>query len=390
MTLQESEEQYFFHTYNRLPVEIDHGDGVYLYAKDGKKYLDLFGGLAVNALGYGHPGILNAISEQCKKYIHLSNYYLQEPQIRLAELLVKYSGYRKVFFANSGTEAIEGAVKIVRKWGKINGKPDIVSFNGAFHGRTYGALSLMDRHKYRNGYEPFLDNCVSVPMNDVASLRNAINEKSSSVFLEFVQGAGIVSPAESFIDELKKLKERFGFLLVADEIQSGMGRTGKLFAFEHFSIIPDIVVVAKAIGGGFPLGAILGNSKVADVFEAGDHGSTFGGNPVACAAGIVVMDELMNGGIMKNAGTAGSILRSHLADLQREFPEIIKDVRGYGLMLGMELYCKCEPISAALLKRGILLNYSNENAFRFIPPLIINQEHIQFAIEQLRDVFRSM
>ncbi|MBI4810335.1 MAG: aminotransferase class III-fold pyridoxal phosphate-dependent enzyme [Ignavibacteriales bacterium] len=369
MTLKEFEAEYFFHSYQRLPIEITHGERVYLFTKDGMKYLDMFGGLAVNALGYGNPKILEAITEQSKKFIHLSNFYLQEPQIRLAELLVRHSGYWKVFFSNSGTEAIEGAIKIARKWGKSKGKSEIISFTKGFHGRTLGA-----------------------PYNDIYSLKSSVSEKTTAIVLEFIQGeAGIIQSSQEFVSELKRLKDKFDFLIIADEIQSGLGRTGKLFSFQHYkNISPDIVVVAKALGGGLPLGAILGNSSVAGVIQPGDHGSTFGGNPVACAAGVVVLNEIVEGGIMKNAEQMGSILKSELTKLKSEFPSLIKDVRGMGLMLGLELSRECDSIVTSLRERGVLINCTNKNILRFLPPLIINQDHIRFAIDQLRIVFKSL
>jgi predicted acetylornithine/succinylornithine family transaminase len=391
MPLQERERKNLFHTYNRIPLEIDRGNEVYLYTKDGKRYLDFFGGLAVNALGYGHPKILKAIQEQVSKYIHLSNYYLQEPQILLAEQLVKHTGYQKVFFSNSGTEAIEGAIKIARKWGTNDRKSEIISFTNAFHGRTLGALSLMDREKYRAGFEPLLDNCRVIKYNDTVELNNTINRNTSAVILEFIQGeGGIISASVDFISSIKSLREKFGFIIIADEIQSGFGRTGKLFGFQHYGIEPDIVVVAKALGGGLPLGAILGNAKTCDVLNPGMHGSTFGGNPVACAAGFVVLNEIINGGVMLNAEAMGKIISSDFMRLREIFPSIVKDVRGRGLMLGMELHFEGEKIVNALRDRNVLINCTNGNVLRFLPPLIINESHAQELIKQLEEVFSSL
>lgn len=385
------EAQYFFHTYKRIPLEIDRGEGVYLFTSDGKRYLDMFAGLAVNALGYAHPRIIEAIGRQSRKYIHLSNYYLQEPQIRLAELLVKYSGYPKVFFGNSGTEAIEGAVKIARRWGSKKGKSEIISFTNAFHGRTMGALSMMDRPKYREGYEPFLENFRIVKFNDTAALRKIVDSKTLAIVLEFIQGEGGIYPVTAgFADELEELRKRFGFLLIADEIQSGIGRTGKLFGFQHYHVSPDIVVVAKPLGGGLPLGAILGSTAVADVLEPGVHGTTFGGNPVACAAGIVVLEEMFEHGVMNKAAEMGKILTARLLELKKEFPGIVKEVRGFGLMVGMELTRECETIVADLRERGVLLNCTNQNVLRFLPPLIIETVHIDETVGHLREIFRKI
>jgi acetylornithine aminotransferase len=390
MSIQERESTYLFHTYKRLPLEIDRGEGVYLYTNEGKKYLDMFGGLAVNALGYGHPKVLEAIQVQSRKYIHLSNYFLQEPQMALAELLIKHSGFKKLFFSNSGTESIEGAIKLARKWGSTRGKTDIYSFSNAFHGRTFGALSLMDKPKYRDGYEPFLPNCHVIEFNDVAALRKTVNEKTAAVLLEFIQGeGGITLASRELVDELRTLQQKYDFLIIADEIQAGIGRTGTFFGFQHFNVQPDIVTVAKPLGGGLPLGAIIGNSRVAEVFEPGVHGTTFGGNPVACAAGVVVLQELMNNGVMKNAEAMGNILMKKLQELGKEFPALVKEVRGYGLMIGVELHRDGEQITKQLRDNGVLVNCTNVNVLRFLPPLIINESHITEAITQLRTVFKE-
>jgi acetylornithine/N-succinyldiaminopimelate aminotransferase len=391
MNTLDREAAYFFHTYKRLPLEIERGEGVYLFAKDGTRYLDMFSGLAVNALGYNHPKIVQAIQEQSRKYIHLSNYYLQEPQLKLAEILVKYSGYKKVFFCNSGTEAVEGAIKIARKWGMRNNKKEIVSFTNAFHGRTMGALSMMDRQKYREGYEPFLEHFRIVKFNDAGELRKAINEKTLAIVLEFIQGEGGIRPVSTeCVEEVRRLKKEFGFLLIADEIQAGIGRTGKLFGFQHYDIQPDIVVVAKPIGGGLPLGAILGNQTVADVLEPGVHGTTFGGNPVACAAGIVVLEEIMTNGVMKNAETMGNLFKKRLLELQKEFPKLVNEVRGYGLMLGMELTIEGESFVTAMRERKVLINCTDQTVLRFLPPLIINEQHITETVTALREVLQSI
>ncbi len=390
MKALEREASYFFHTYKRIPLEIDWGEGMYLFSKDGRRYLDMFSGLAVNALGYGHPGLLNAIEEQSRKYIHLSNYYLQEPQLQLAELLVKYSGFPKVFFCNSGTEAIEGAIKLARKWGTKNKKKEIISFSNAFHGRTMGALSMMDRPKYREGYEPFLEHFKVVEFNDAHELRMAVTSSTLAVVLEFIQGEGGIYPVTSdFVDELRNLKKKFGFLVVADEIQCGVGRTGKLFGFQHFNIQPDIVVTAKPLGGGLPLGAILGNAAVAEILQPGVHGTTFGGNPVACAAGVVVLREIMEEDVMKNAAKMGELLKKKLLEIQKEFPSVVKEVRGYGLMLGMDLTREGETIVSALRDEGVLLNCTNQTVLRFLPPLIVQKEHIDICTDKLRKVLSS-
>ncbi|MBA4312454.1 MAG: aspartate aminotransferase family protein [Chlorobiaceae bacterium] len=382
---------YFFATYNRFPIHIDYGDGVYLFDIEGKKYLDFFGGLAVNSLGYNDADIRRAITDQIDKYIHLSNYFIQEPQQQLAKLLATHTGYKKVFFTNSGTEAIEGAIKITRKWGIPSGKSEIIAFSNSFHGRTLGALSLMDRNKYRDGFGPFLPNCKIIPFNDPIVLEKTIDENTAAVFLEFLQGeSGIIPATEKFIVTLKQLQNKYKFLIVADEIQSGIGRTGKLFFFEHFDINPDIVVVAKALGGGLPLGAILGNNSVADILTPGTHGSTFGGNPVACAAGVAVLNKIINERIMENAERIGKYLFHHLHELQKKYPAIIKYVRGTGCMIGIELDRECTSIVTTMREQGILINCTNTNVIRLLPPLIIKEEHVDHFIKELKQILSSL
>ena len=391
MTTTERERDSFFHTYKRLPLDIDRGEGVYLFDRSGKRYLDLFGGLAVNALGYAHPGVVTAIHEQSKRFIHLSNYFVTDTALELAELLRKHTGFRKVFFSNSGTEGIEGAIKIARLWGSTRRKTEIISFTNAFHGRTYGALSMMDRVKYKSGFEPFLDNFTILPFNDPGALVSKAGDGTLAVFLEFVQGEGGIVPAsKEFVAAIAELRRRHGFLLVADEIQSGIGRTGRPFAFSHYDISPDIAVVAKPLGGGLPIGAILGSGTVADVLDIGQHGTTFGGNPVSCAAGVVVMREIFEGGLMRNADVAGAHFMKGLGKLRKEFPSLVRDVRGLGLMLGMELTRPCDTIVAEMLRAGVLANCTNQNVIRIIPPLIITTAQIDEALALMRGVLAKV
>ena len=387
-TLFQKEEKVFFRTYKRLSLDIERGDGCYLYARDGKRYLDFFGGLAVNALGYNHPRVNKAIQDQLQKYIHLSNFYVQEPQVQLAERLIALTGFKRVFLSNSGTEAIEGAIKLARKWGKKNDKTQLLGFTNSFHGRTMGALSLTEREKYREGYEPFLPNVSHIKYDDVAELRSAVNNETLAVVLEFIQGeGGIYLVSREFASALAELRDRFGFLIVADEIQSGMGRTGKFFGFEQFGVKPDIAVIAKAIGGGLPLGAFLGNERVADVLSYGAHGTTFGGNPVACAAGLAVLQEVIDNGLMKRAAEIVDYLKEGFLGLQKSFPALIKEVRGFGCMLGIELTREGQPIVDELQNRGFLVNCTNTSVLRFLPPYIVTREQCDSVIHELRHIF---
>ncbi|MCU0453997.1 MAG: acetylornithine/succinylornithine family transaminase [Bacteroidetes bacterium] len=389
-TLAEREHAHFFHTYKRLAVEIERGEGAYLYDRSGKRYLDFFGGLAVNALGYGHPGVLKAIHDQSSKYLHLSNFFLQEPQIRLAERLLAATGFQRVFLCNSGTEALEGAVKLARKWGHGRGKAIIVGMSNAFHGRTFAALSLMDKPKYRDGYAPFLPHSASMAFNDIDAATKVINAETLAVVLECIQGEGGIFPvAPAFARTLNELREEFGFLIIADEIQSGVGRTGKFFGFEHVGLQPDVVLVAKAIGGGLPLGAVLGNDRVAESFTYGVHGTTFGGNPVACAAGNAVLDEVVDGGLMQNAARIGEELHAVGDRLRREFPKMVKETRGFGCMIGIDLHMPSQPYVDALMSRGILVNSTHETVLRLLPPLTITTEHCGQFEHELRALLKA-
>ena len=389
MDILDSEANLFFKTYKRLPLVIERGEGCYLFSKDGDKYLDMFAGLAVNALGYGHPGVIAAIDKQARKYTHLSNYFVQEPQVELAECLLRHSKFQKIFFTNSGTEATEGAIKLARKWGKTNNKTKIFGMTNGFSGRSMGSLSIMDKEKYREGYGPFLENCGHVSFNDVDDLQAKVDDTTAAVFLEFIQGeGGIVPVSQEFVSALTSLRKQFGFLIVADEIQSGIMRTGKFFAYEHFDFHPDIVTIAKPIGGGLPLGAILGNDAVACVWTYGVHGTTFGGNPVACAAGKVVIDTLTTEAMQRQMNEASAYLHQQLATLKSKFA-IIKEIRGTGFMIGVDLTTDSAPIVDEMLARGVLVNSTAKTVVRILPPLITGKKEIDTLVEIFGQVLEA-
>lgn len=389
MSLLDNEAQLFFKTYKRLALDVDRGDGCYLYTKDGRKYLDMFSGLAVNALGYNHPGIIAAIEKQIRKYIHLSNFFVQGPQVDLAERLLRLAKFQKIFFTNSGTEAIEGTIKLVRKWGKAKNKTTIFGMSNGFSGRTMGSLSIMDKEKYREGYGPFLENCGHVEFNNVGDLKTKIDDATAAVFLEFVQGEGGVVPVSAeFVTALQALREKHGFLIVADEIQSGIFRTGRLFAFQHYNFTPDIVTIAKPIGGGLPLGAILGNEKVAEVWTHGVHGTTFGGNPVACAAGIAVIDALTTEEMVRHIEEASDYLFARLQSLKQRF-SIIKEVRGFGFMVGVELTVESGPLVDAMLDDGVLVNSTAGNVVRILPPLVAGKKEIDLLLTTFESTLKK-
>lgn len=387
--LSKQEEKDFFHTYKRLGIVIERGEGCYLYSSSGEKILDMFGGLAVNVLGYGHKKMNNAIKEQVDKYIHISNLFYQEKQIALAEKIKQLSGAEKVFFCNSGTEAAEAAIKLVRKYFLGKDKTTLVSFTGSFHGRTMGALSLTARKKYREQFLPLLPGVKHLEYNSVSELESGIDENTAAVFIECLQGEGGVNPAQpEFINKLNELKERYGFLIAADEIQSGVGRTGTFNAFTQFGLDADIIIMAKGIGGGLPLGAIAGNRRVAEVFTYGEHGSTFGGNPVAAASGLVVMEEL-EGGLMQSNKTMGELLLNKLNSIKNKYPGKIKDIRGMGLMTGAELFFPGEKVVNELMKHNVLVNCTNENVIRLLPPYIIGEKEIDLFCDNFEKVLKD-
>lgn len=385
--LIEREHAVVFQTYRRIPVAIDHASGMHIVDVDGKTYLDMLGGFAVNALGHSHPRIIEAIEKQMRCYMHVSNVFYQEPQVRLAEQLVATTGYPRVFFCNSGAEATEGAMKLARRYGHTNARYDIIGFSGGFHGRTYGSLSIMDKALYKDGMGPFLPNTIVLPFNDVDAIASRVDETTCAVMLEFIQGeGGVVEANEEFITALFKLKEKYGFLIIADEVQCGMGRTGDFFAFERHGVRPDIVTIAKALGGGLPLGAILATDEVALLFERGMHGTTYGGNPVACVAGSVVMDEVISG-LMLHVREVGNYLHSVLIEIQRSFPEVVRSVRGRGCMQGLVLTLDAAPFVSELLEHGVIANATAGNVMRFLPPFIITRAQVDILAVALHRVF---
>lgn len=388
LQLLDREKKYFLNSYSRIPLEITHGKGAYLYTSDGEKYIDFFAGLGVNALGHSHPKIIKAVKDQNERFAHLSNYYITDIQIEFAKLLLKHSGMERIFLTNSGTEAVEAALKLLRK--KYGQDRKIFSLTNSFHGRTYGALSLTAREKYRKSFKPLLPGIYQLKFNNLDDLRQNIDETTAAIFLEFIQGEGginLISP--EYINLLKDLRDKYDFAVVADEIQSGIGRTGKGFAFEHFKITPDIIVSAKAIGGGFPLGALLTSGDYADVFIPGDHGTTFGGNPVACAAGKVVLDEIFENDLVSFVANYGEYLIQKLNEFKELNPDKIKEIRGKGFMIGIEISGSGKDIVDQMRERNILINSTNENTIRLLPPLITTKTEIDIFLESFEKVIED-
>ena len=387
---QETEQRLFFHNYARLPIAVTHGEGVWLVSDDGTRYLDMIAGIGVNALGYGDKRLAEAISTQAAKLIHASNLFMMQPQFTLAEKLLELSGLSKVFFANSGTEAIEAAIKIARKWAGQFGNPqkkEVLSLSNCFHGRTYGAMSLTAKPKYVDGFEPLLDGTGMINFNDISDLEEKVSENTAAVFVEVVQGeGGIHRISQQFIDRLKELRQQYNFLIVADDIQAGCGRTGTFFSYTQVNAEPDLVCLAKPLGGGLPLSAVIGSEKVADVLSYGNHGTTFGGNPVACAAGIAMIKAIEEDNLMENAATIGKYINDEIEKLAAKHPQIL-EIRQYGLMIGITVDKEAKYYAGKALLKHVLVNATSVNVIRLLPPLTISREEAQHCIATLDEIF---
>jgi len=383
---------YLMHTYNRFPVAIRKGRGMKVWDTDGKEYLDFLGGVAVNCLGHCHPKVVVAIQKQAQRLIHISNYFHIESQTKLAKVLVDNSFANKVFFCNSGAEANEAAIKLARRYFKElvgQNKFEIITALNSFHGRTLGTLSATGQEKFKIGFDPLVPGFKHVEYNDVRAIENAITNNTCAVMLEPVQGeSGVKIPDEDYLREVRKLCDKHGILLVLDEVQTGMGRTGKLFAYENSGIVPDIMTLAKGLAGGFPIGATLASDKVAAAFEPGTHGSTFGGNPLACNAALATLDVLIEDDfILDQCRRMGTYFKKRLEELQKEFPSVIAEVRGMGLLVGIELTRDGAPLVKECMEKGLLINCTAGNILRFMPPLIITEKEIDQLVDILEQIF---
>ncbi len=381
-------------TYTRFPVVLRKGRGMKVWSSDGKEYLDFVGGVAVNILGHCHPRVVVAIQKQAQRLLHVSNYYYNEPQIKLAKLLVEHSFADKVFFCNSGAEAIEAAIKLARKYAKEQIDPErheIIAALNSFHGRTFAALSATGQEKFRKGFDPLVPGFRHVPYDDIASLREAITERTCAVLLEPIQGEGGVKiPHENYLREVRSLCDERNILLILDEVQTGMGRTGKLYAYEHSGVVPDIMAVAKGLGGGVPIGAMLASDKVVAAFQPGSHASTFGGNPLACAAGVATIEVVLEDGfVLDQCNRMGLYFKERLEKLKQEFPSLVREVRGRGLLLGMELTTGGDPIVRACFEKGFLINCTAGTVLRFVPPLIVQRKEIDQLTETLHAILSA-
>jgi acetylornithine/N-succinyldiaminopimelate aminotransferase len=378
----ELEARYYMRTFSRLPVVFERGEGCYVYDDTGKAYLDMVGGIAVNILGHAHPVLVEAITNQAKKLIHTSSLYYSEPQCELAEWLIERSPADRIFFANSGAEANEGAIKLARKYGRTqrNGAYEVITIDHSFHGRTLATLAATGQPKYHEPFLPMPDGFQSVPFNDFDAMRRAVSGKTAAIMLECIQGeSGIHIHDRDYLQAVRKLCDDENILLVCDEIQCGLGRTGTFYGFQQFDIEPDVITLAKGLAGGLPIGAFLAKERCA-VLSPGDHGSTMGGNPVCCAAGVAAMRYLEEQDLMGNAVRTGQALKEELTNLKETRPGIT-EVRGMGLMVAFDT---AQPVAAEIVKKGldqgIVVNATGPNTVRLVPPLIITPGEVEKAV----------
>jgi len=375
-------EDHYFRMHRRFPLTIIRGEGCYVFDDEGKSYLDALSGIAVNSLGHCHPKVVSAIQRQAAQLMHVSNFYYNLPQSELAQKLTRISGMDRAFFCNSGAEANEGAVKLARKYAAQHGKHgNIISFENCFHGRTLTTVA-MGKRAYQEGFDPMPEGFQQIPFNDIAAL-NAITEDTVAVFIEFIQGEGGVAPAsEAFVNKLKQKCANTNTLLVADEIQTGIGRTGQWFAFQHYNIKPDIVTLAKGLGTGFPIGAVLSSDEISKVFTPGSHSSTFGGNPLACAVGNTVLDTIIEDKLIENASAKGRQLMEKLKETLLSI-DVVEEIRGAGLMIGIVMHKHCQQLGGILMQNGLLVSCTAGNVIRLVPPLIIGDREIEEIVKIL-------
>jgi predicted acetylornithine/succinylornithine family transaminase len=379
-------------TYSQFPIVLEKGNGVYLWDSEGKRYLDFVAGIAVNALGYNDSDYVREISSQLTKLQHCSNLYWMKPSIELGEILIKNSCFDRIFYCNSGAEAVEAAIKLSKKYGKkFHGENcfEIITMKNSFHGRTMATVTATGQIKYQKGFNPLMPGFSYVEFNNFNELEKVVSEDTCAIIMEPIQGEGGIRPAKkSYLQKVRSLCDKNDIVLVFDEVQCGIGRTGELFAYQLFDIEPDVVSVAKGLGGGFPIGAMLAIQNKADAFQPGDHASTFGGNHLACVAGKVVLKKLLHEGILENVKNRGAYLKEKLVELQEKH-EIIKDIRGYGLMLGIELNCPVKEIVNDCMEKGLLLLGAGESVIRFVPPLIITNKEIDKGIQILNEILQN-
>lgn len=383
-------QKYIMNTYGRLPVLFVKGEGSWVYDDEDNKYLDFVAGIAVNCLGHNNEFVNDAIREQSEKLIHCSNLYWIEPQIELAQILCQKAGMDKAFFCNSGAEANEAAIKLARKWGQAKGRYEIISAYQSFHGRTMGALAATGQEKYQKAFQPLLPGFKFAHYNNLASIENEINEKTAAIILEPIQGeGGLNEPESDFLLEVAKLCKKHDILLILDEVQTGISRTGKAFGFQNYGVEPDMITLAKGLGGGVPIGALLAKGEASESFVPGDHASTFGGNPLVTNVAFKVCQKVLEEDFCKEVEEKGSYMKGKLEELKKEHSFISK-VKGRGLILGLEVGDHASLIVEKMLERKILINAIGGKTLRFVPPLNVKKEEIDLLIENLAEVLKEV
>ncbi|MBN1899593.1 MAG: aspartate aminotransferase family protein [Spirochaetes bacterium] len=385
------EKKYVLQTYTRYPVILEKGSGVYVYDNKGKAYLDFMAGISVNNLGYADKGVLNVIRSASKKLVHTSNLFYTEPQVKLAEKISGLTNKGKVFFANSGAEANETAIKIARAYGNSfkSPKQKIITLQKSFHGRTLATVFATGQEKYQKGFEPKIKGFQYARVNDIKSIKHLVDKQTCAIMIEFVQGEGGVNVLdEDFVKNINELCKKHRIILIADEVQTGFGRTGKMFAFEHYRIIPDIVTMAKSIASGLPMGAVAIKNKFVKYLKKGMHASTFGGGYLISTVALYNLEKIANDDFLIRVKVISDYFYKKLLELKNEF-SIIKNVRGIGLMLAVELNGKASPLVSKALEKGLIVNGIQNNILRFLPPLIIEKTHVDQAVGILKEVFKG-
>lgn len=384
----ELDQQHYLQTFKRYPITLERGQGARVWDVEGNEYIDALGGIAVNSLGHNHPALVKAIQDQAAKLIHISNFYLSEPQVKLSEKLTALSGLDRVFFSNSGAESVEGAIKIARKYAHSKGKGgEIISFEGSFHGRTLATIAT-GKVQMQKGFEPIPAGFHQIPAGDMEKLRETASNLTAAIIIEPIQGEGGINVADvDFMHDLREFCNEHDIVLIFDEIQCGIARTGKMLAWEHDGVKPDIITLAKGLGGGVPIGAILSNQRVSDAIDFGDHGTTFGGNPLSTAAALATIETIEQDNLVQEAHEKGAWLVERIQALN----EIsIKEIRGKGLMIGIEFNFETKPLVAKMLEHGVLANATAGNVLRLVPPLVITYDEMEKVVEVIKQSLKEI
>ncbi|WP_372634108.1 aspartate aminotransferase family protein [Fodinibius sp.] len=389
-TAQELARRYHVDLYGRYPITLVEGKGVYVTDSDGNEYIDALAGIAVNSLGHSHPRVVEAVQRQAAKLMHISNFYYSEPQSKLVKELAEVTGLDQAFLCNSGAEAMEGSIKLARKYGFIRQKKGtIISMENCFHGRTLGTIA-MGKEKYQKGFHPLPKGFEQVPVNDIEALKARADEETIAIVIEPVQGEGGINPVQGeYLRQVRALCDEHDILLILDEIQCGIARTGKMFAYQHYGVLPDILASAKALGNGFPVGAVITKKEVAEAFEHGEHGTTYGGNPLASAAAHATLSVMQEENMPAQAAEKGAYFMDRLRSAAQEH-EAMKEVRGMGLMIGVELSFEGGEVVKEMMKGGVLSNCASGNVMRFVPPLIMTKEEIDTVINVFLESLKAV